>query len=257
MLTRSDRWVPDSAAFRRTVRRGLEYAQAFQARATGRIRYRGSRVRCPCCGSTYREFAPYNGPDRICWRCGSLERDRLLWLLFTRRPELLRPGLDVLHIAPERALRPRLQRVAGKYVAGDIDRAFGKLRLDVTQLDVADESFDAVICNHVLEHVEDDRAALRELRRVLRPGGWAILLVPDMVSATTAEDPTIEDPALRQRLFGQRDHVRRYGWDYLDRLFEAGFRTEVINMESEISSEAIDRYRLKKFGQIEPIFFCR
>lgn len=212
---------------------------------------------CPCCGSAYSEFAPYNGPDRVCWWCGSLERDRLLCLFFSNRPDLLRPGMDVLHVAPERALRPRLERAAGKYVAGDIDRAFGAERVDVTQLDFPDASFDAVVCNHVLEHVMDDRAAMRELRRVLRPSGWAILLVPDLTSATTTEDPTMEDPAERERLFGQRDHVRSYGWDYLNRLSEAGFTPEVINMESEITVQAIDHCRLRKFGGMEPIIFCR
>ncbi len=165
--------------------------------------------------------------------------------------------MDILHIAPERALRPRLEYVAASYVAGDLEGEFGELRIDVTRLSFADASFDAVICNHVLEHVADDRSAMDELRRVLRRPGWAILLVPDVAAPTTVEDPTLEDPEERRRRFGQADHVRRYGWDYLTRLAEAGFAPDVIRMDAELTSDAVERYRLRKFGEIEPIFFCR
>ena len=222
----------------------------------GRARHGGDAVKCPCCGSTYLTFADRFGENRQCWRCGSLERDRLLWLLFDSRPELLSPELDLLHVAPERCLRPRLQRVADRYVAGQIDPEPGELRLDVTALPFPDRSFDALICDHVLEHVPDDRRAMRELRRVLRPGGWAILLVPDVEGERTDEDPDA-GPTERLRRFGQVDHVRRYGWDYLDRLTEAGFAPQVLDLSLEIPPEQVERHRLVKFGRMEPIFLCR
>jgi SAM-dependent methyltransferase len=214
-------------------------------------------VQCPCCGSRYSEFEPFKGPDRACWHCGSLERDRLLWLFFDRHPALLRSGMRILHVAPEAPLQPRLKRIAGTYVSGDLTRTFGDYEIDVTRLSFGDASFDAVICNHVLEHVPDDLVAMRELRRVLAPGGWAILLVPDVEAEHTVEDPSITDPAERLRLFGQEDHVRRYGRDYLDRLASAGFAPQEIDMSAEVPAELIDHYRLRKFGRVEPIFLCR
>lgn len=214
-------------------------------------------MQCPCCGAQYRDFAPFRGPDRACWRCGSLERDRLLWLFFERNPELLAPGIRILHVAPEAPLRPRLERVAGSYVSGDLTGTFGDEIIDITRRPFGDRSFDAVICNHVLEHVSDDRAAMSELRRVLAAGGWAILLVPDVEAEHTVEDPSVVDVAERRRLFGQEDHVRRYGRDYLDRLAEAGFRPNVIDLGAELSAEVIARHRLQKFNAVEPIFLCR
>jgi Methyltransferase domain len=226
-------------------------------RVAGRVRHRGTRVQCPCCGARFRRFAAFSGPDRACWQCGSLERDRLLWLFFDRNPSLLTPGMRILHVAPEAPLRPRLERVAGTYRCGDLTATFGDELIDITSLPFGDRSFDAVICNHVLEHVPDDRTAMHELRRVLAPGGWAILLVPDVEAEHTVEDASVADPAERLRLYGQEDHVRRYGRDYFDRLESAGFAPEAIYLADELPAELIARHRLQKFNAVEPIFLCR
>jgi SAM-dependent methyltransferase len=180
-----------------------------------------------------------------------------VWLFFDRSEDLVRPGLEILHIAPEAALRERLEPTAARYVCGDLTGVFGDRRLDVTELPFRDGAFDAVICNHVLEHVGDDRRAMLELRRVLRDGGWALLLVPDVVEEHTVEDPSVIDPAERLQRFGQEDHLRRYGWDYLDRLRAAGFEPEIIDLGPELSPDLIARCRLQKFGDLEPIFLCR
>ncbi len=146
---------------------------------------------------------------------------------------LPRPGHRVLHVAPDRSLRDRLRTSPGvTYVGGDRKEPGytyppGTIDLDVAALPFPDDDFDLVICSHVLEHVQDDRRAMRELHRVLRPGGLAILLVPMSQRADTDEDPTITDPEERARRFGQRDHVRLYGRDYPDRLREAGFTVAV------------------------------
>jgi SAM-dependent methyltransferase len=235
---------------RELTRRGIN-------RARGTL-HRGRSVYCPCCGASFDAFAPVHGPNRECWACSSLERHRLLWLYLERNPELLGPGLRVLHVAPEQALRRRLLQLPEvSYVGGDLERQFGNVRIDVTALDFPDGSFDVVLCNHVLEHVPDDRRALRELRRVLAPGGWASLLVPDLHTPATDEDPTVTSPGERLRRFGQRDHVRRYGWDYVGRLEEAGFRPEVIRMDAFLSADEIGHMRLAKFGEIEPLVICR
>jgi SAM-dependent methyltransferase len=218
----------------------------------------GRRVKCPCCGSQFRRFRAYNGPDRICWRCGAMERHRSLWLYLDAHPEMTHPGISVLHVAPEPVLRDRFSRIPEvRYVGGDLTAEFGPERIDVTQLHFGDASFDAIMCNHVLEHVPDDRRAMRELARVLKPGGWALLQVPDVAADRTDEDPSVTEPVERDRRFGQHDHVRRYGWDYVDRLREAGFSVEVARPESHLPEAVIERYRLRKFGEVEPIFVCR
>jgi SAM-dependent methyltransferase len=256
-----DDGVPDEWPARRGAwlvpRPARRWLRVAPRRLAGRVRHHGRQVQCPCCGAQYRDFAPFRGADRVCWRCGSLERDRLLWLVFDRDPSLLAPGMRLLHIAPEESLRPRLRRVAGVYVCGDLTGTFGDEIIDITDLPYPDDSFDAVICNHVLEHVPDDRTAMRQLRRVLAPGGWAILLVPDVEGEHTLEDPSAVDPADRLRLYGQEDHVRRYGRDYVDRLAAAGFTPRAIDMTGQLSAYEIARHRLQKFHAVEPIFLCR
>jgi SAM-dependent methyltransferase len=242
----------------RTVARGLRRARVV--REFKRWRHRGNRVYCPCCRSQLADLAYAYGEDRVCWVCGSMERHRLLHVLFDERPAMFTPGMALLHVAPEAPLLQRIQSVAGiRYVGGDLERHFSDVRLDVTDLAFPDASFDAVICNHVLEHITDDHRAMSEIRRVLKPDGWALLLVPDVVEQgpRTYEDRRIVEPAARLQAYGQVDHVRVYGWDYVDRLSAAGLDTEVIRMEDHLSSEFIQRHRLEKFGSVEPIFLAR
>ena len=246
------------AAVRAPLSRAYFVARRAVLQGAGRSLYRGDRVSCPCCGSSYRKFRALKFDNRMCWSCGSLERDRLLWLLFDLRPQMLRPDMRMLHIAPEHALRPRLRSLPGvRYVEGDLDARYAHQRIDVTRLDFPDDSFDAILCNHVLEHVPDDRRAMRELRRVLRPGGWAILLVPALAEGATDEDPTLADRAERVRRFGQHDHVRRYGSDYVDRLEEAGFAVTEEELEGEIDDAAARRYRLYHPQVADQLFVCR
>jgi SAM-dependent methyltransferase len=222
-----------------------------------RVRHAGDDAFCPCCGTWQTSFRDLVMTDRQCRVCRSLERHRLISLLFALRPFLLRPGATVLHIAPERMLGAQLKASASRYVSGDLHGEFGPERLDVLELPFDRDAFDIVVCNHVLEHVPDDARAMRELRRVLRPGGWAMLLVPDVREPSTAESPEVTDPDERLRLYGQADHVRRYGWDYLDRLCDAGFETEVIRLAGVLPEETIRTCRLVKAGEVEPLFLAR
>jgi SAM-dependent methyltransferase len=160
-----------------------------------------------------------------CVFCGALERHRLAWLYFQRETDLFDGRHKrVLHVAPEPCFEPRLRACLGDgYLTADLLSPRVMVRMDITAIQYPDDHFDAIYCSHVLEHVPDDRAALREFFRVLKPGGWAILLVP-ITADQTFEDPSITDPAERLRLFGQEDHVRRYGPDYVERLRGAGFQ---------------------------------
>jgi ubiquinone/menaquinone biosynthesis C-methylase UbiE len=117
------------------------------------------------------------------------------------------------------------------------------MTMDITDIQYEDQSFDVIYCSHVLEHVQNDKKALRELFRVLKNDGWAILLVP-ITSETTVEDPSIVDPIERLRAFGQEDHVRKYGRDYVDRLREAGFTVEITKVDDLVCADEVVRMGL-------------
>ena len=186
-----------------------------------RVRYTGRRVQCPVCGRSASRFATYRGrPDARCVHCDSVERDRALWMwLRTAIPD----GSRVLHVAPERGITTRLRERPIDYVTTDLASPLASRHDDVTALPDPDDSFDVVICNHVLEHVEDDHAAISELRRVLRTDGFAVLMHPIKRRPHTHEDPAVVSEEDRLRVFGQADHVRAYGQDFYDRLRGGGF----------------------------------
>ncbi len=199
--------------------------------------YWGSGVECPICGCRRRKFLPYGyvdlRPNALCPNCLSLERHRTLWLHLTHNTDLLTAHPHLLHIAPEvslrRPLRKHYKAHPDRYVTADLESPLADLHFDVQQIPLSDASFDVIICNHLLEHVADDRQALRELYRVLRPGGWGVISVPlDTTRDVTYEDDTITDPVERTRLFGQYDHRRVCGRDYIDRLRAAGFTVTTI-----------------------------
>lgn len=168
--------------------------------------------------------------DARCASCGSRERHRLLWLWATQDGVNRLAGKRILHFAPEKALRRALSGLPG-YETADLHQPGVTHRVDITRLPMEDARYDVVIANHVLEHIDDDRRAMRELLRVLRPGGIALLTVP--VNGTreeTYEDPRITDPVERTAHFSAPDHRRTYGLDFADRLEEAGFAVETFRL---------------------------
>ncbi len=235
---------------------------------------RGDAVECKICGWKGARFADDQWhPGTICPNCKSQVRHRMLTAIFDGvagkddlREEALILGKDVLHFAPERQLRDRIKAAARKYVTADFDRGDTDLRLDISAMpQVADASFDTIICCDVLEHVPDDAGAFREIFRVLRPGGIAILTVPQMDSpATTDEDSSVADAAERLRRFGQADHVRMYGDEFASRAEKAGLKVETVDREA-FSEEAIKRLvlhppvvsKLRLATNERRIYFCR
>lgn len=188
---------------------------------------------CPVCdrfADAFLEFGRKRRPDARCPHCGSLERHRLVWRYFQRRTDLLDgPGGTVLHIAPEACFTARLSRVLGDgYITADLGRLPAMVRMDACAAPYPRHAFDALYCSDVLEHIVDDRRAMGEFHRVLKHNGWAVLMVPVTV-ARTVEDPSVTDPAERRRRFGQEDHVRRYGPDFVDRLRQTGFEVDCVH----------------------------
>jgi SAM-dependent methyltransferase len=195
------------------------------------IFYLGNAVTCPVCKKSYKKFLPYGRinprANALCPNCLSLERHRLIWLYLEERTAFFSKKLDVLHIAPEACFIKRFERVHGdRYITADIESPLAKIKMDIHEIPFDDGTFDAVLCNHVLEHVRDDIKAMQEISRVLRPGGFAILQVPFFtpVPDKTFEDNTITDKRQREVLFGQDDHVRKYGKDYAQRIEQGGLQ---------------------------------
>ncbi|MDP2952639.1 MAG: methyltransferase domain-containing protein, partial [Chloroflexota bacterium] len=206
----------------------------------------------------FRKLLPFgvkHRPNAECPRCGSLERHRLLWLYLRDRTPFFTAPLKVLDIAPMPGFQERCKKLKNlDYVSADIASPVAALQMDITAMDLPDHQFDVIICYHVLEHVPDDRKALRELFRVLKPGGWAILQSPvDSNRDQTFEDRNAVSPEERLRLFGQEDHVRIYGRDYKDRLQEAGFVLKLDSYVRELTPDTVKRHSI---GENELIYFC-
>lgn len=209
----------------------------------------GHRYTCPCCGGSFRALLPAgvkHRPNARCPRCGSLERHRLVWLYLQRQTDLFVMPHRVLDIAPEEFLQDRLRSLPNiTYLSIDLESPLAMTQMDITKLDLPDASHDVIFCNHVFEHIPDDRQAMREVRRVLRPGGWAILQTPvDMHRPVTDDDPTVTDPTERLKRFGQRDHVRIYGRDFFERLRTAGWNIQRMPQARYVSPEDVRRYAL-------------
>jgi SAM-dependent methyltransferase len=165
----------------------------------------------------------------------------MIWLWLERHTELFAECPTLLHIAPEVSLMRHFRRIyrgTDRYITADLESPLADMHFDVQDIPMEERSVDVIICNHLLEHVEDDRRAMAELYRIMRPGGWGIMVVPeDRSRATTFEDDTITDREERTRLFGQYDHRRLYGRDYDERLQGAGFKVERIPFATLLSDE--------------------
>ena len=211
--------------------------------------FKGNNFTDPIDGKSYRKFLPYGyGKQRenaLSPGTLSLERHRQMWLYLQNETDFFTKNYKVLHIAPEQEFLRKFKKMKNlDYTSADLFSPIVDIKADILDLPFADESFDVIFCNHVLEHIEDDRKAMSELYRVMKKGGWGILQVPMKNSLEkTYEDFTITDPKERQKHFGQYDHVRWYGMDYFDRLKSVGFDAKA-NFYSQKFSDA----DIKKFG---------
>jgi len=187
-----------------------------------------------------------------CPNCGSVDRSRLLYLFFNLRTEVFRKKTLLLHVSPNHEIArglaesPTVEQIVGS-IEPEQYAMFNAVYLDVQNINAPDNHFDVVICCHVIEHIEDDALGLREIHRVLKPGGFAVLQVPFAMNLeTTLEDKSHVTPKQRKVAYGQVDHVRLYGLDYLDRLARARFRVVRDNpfTNNWLPKEELNRHRL-------------
>ena len=242
----------------RRVPRPLLIRLSYLVRPVLAVWLRGNRYTDPIDGKSFRTFLPYGyeaprenvlSPSTL-----SLERHRLLWIYLKNETNFFSEALRVLHFAPEQAFFKRFRKLTNlEYTTTDLNSPLADVKADICNLPFEEAQFDVILCNHVLEHIPDDRKALSELYRVMKPGGWGIFQVPqDRSREHTFADPTITNPDERRRIFGQYDHVRVYGRDYFDILREAGFRVRAIDYTSGLDDGEIERFRLAS-GELIPL----
>jgi SAM-dependent methyltransferase len=239
--------------------------------AIRKIAYLGTQQYCNVCKSHIRRFMPgglinpvfekyeiigggYHEYD-WCPVCKASYRQRLIHLFLEER-KILKPGLRILHAAPEECFHHLFNNGQTEYVCCDIEPErysyYSKpVFMDLTNITFPDHSFDLVLVSHILEHIPDDAKALSEIYRVMAPGGIAILQVPvSRKLEKTYEDSTIVTPEEKLEKFGQRDHVRIYAMDYVDRIRNAGFQVEVIPATSYSSVKNFNKLMLEMREQL-------
>lgn len=243
-----------------TIPRPFLIKLSYLARPFLQIALKGNKYEDPIDGKKFKNFLPYGyeiqrenvlSPSTL-----SLERHRILWLYLKAETGLFKDNLKVLHFAPEQAFYKRFMNLPNlDYTTTDLNSPLADVKADICDLPFADNSYDFILCNHVLEHIPDDTRAMQEVYRILKPGGTAILQIPqDLSRENTFEDNSITSRELRAKIFGQYDHVRVYGRDYFDKLRSIGFKVEEVNYASTLSPVEIDKYRVAA-GEIIPV--CR
>lgn len=221
---------------------------------------KGKKYVDPIDNRSFRKFLPYGydvirenalSPSTL-----SLERHRLFWLYLKNETSFFSEKLKVLHFAPEQAFYKRFRKLKNiEYVTTDLNSPIADVKADICDLPFSNNEFDFIICNHVLEHIPNDKKAMEEIFRVLSKNGTAIIQVPYKKELTeTYEDDSITDPNERRRIFGQYDHVRIYGMDYFDKLENIGFNVQAVDYTTTLTNDEIEKYVLAK-GELLPV--CR
>lgn len=241
-----------------TIPRPLLIKVSYFTRPVISFLLRGKSYTDPIDGKKFRKFLPYGYESQrenvLAPSTLSLERHRFLWLYLKRKSSFFSNTQKVLHIAPEQCFFKRFKKQENlSYLTCDLHSPLADIKADICNLPLESNAFDVVFCNHVLEHVNDDKKAMQELFRVLKPGGFGIFQVPqDLNRHKTYEDFKITSPQERKKHFGQYDHVRIYGEDYFEKLRDIGFEVSEIKCTDIATEDEINNYRLTK-NEILPV----
>jgi len=236
------------------------------------LKYIGNKYKCPFCRGHFSTFLPagldipvlkekqvIGGGYRLnskCPRCYARDRERLIYLYLKKEKRyVLSASISLLHVAPEKNLAIKLKSNPNiNYISADLNSPLVDINMDITDIKQPDDTYDVIICNHVLEHINDDRKAMSELFRVLKKGGFAILQVPISYSIDkTLEDFSITSPEDREIMYGQKEHVRIYGSDYKLRLKGVGFSVIEYQFIEDMEPQSLKKFALFKD---EKIFVC-
>ncbi len=267
-----------------TIPRPLLIRLSYVARPVLAFALQGNKFTDPIDGKSFRSLLPYGyGKQRnnvLSPSTLSLERHRLLWLYLRNETDFFgeselgsdsqpasqkiklrknnetRSPLKVLHFAPEQAFYKRFRNMKNlDYTTTDLFSPLADVKADICNLPFPDNTYDLILCNHVLEHIADDIKAMHELYRVLKPGGMGIFQIPqDLTREDTFEDNSITDPKQRAEIFGQYDHVRVYGRDYFDKLRSIGFKVIEEDYTKKLNPALVEKYCLAP-GEIIPVCF--
>ena len=245
-----------------TIPRPLLIKASYLVRPIIALALKGNKFTDPIDGKSFRKFLPYGyGKQRenaLSPSTLSLERHRLMWLFLKDETEFFTSTkkLKVLHIAPEQCFLDIFRKQKNlDYTTSDLESPIADVKADICDLPFDDNSYNVIFCNHVLEHIPDDKKAMKELYRVLKKGGFGIFQIPQDISRkTTFEDDSITDKKERAKIFGQYDHVRVYGLDYFDKLRSVGFKVDEIDYTKKISEDKLERFCLMK-GEILPVCY--
>jgi len=220
------------------------------------IFYYGNKVKCPICKKSFKEFFPYGRETRnnaLCTNCLSLERHRLIYLYLEKETSIFKKKTKLLHIAPEACLINIFKRFDNiEYITADLNSPLADIKMDIHNMPFKEKSFDLILCNHVLEHVENDIKALEEIKRVLKMDGIGIVQVPfyNPIPKETLEDKSVTSKKERELLYGQSDHVRKYGKDYRKRLESTGLKTKLKTPDSFLFNADIIRHSIIESEEI-------
>ena len=248
----------------RTIPRPILIKLSYLFNKVAPLVLHGNNVEDPINGKTYSRFLPYGyggtvkRKNALSPQTLSLERHRLIWLYLLRKTDFFTAQRKMLHVAPEQCFYGLFRKMKNlEYTTGDLDSPLADVQMDLHEIPFDNDVFDVVFCNHVLEHVENDIQCMKEIYRVLKPGGFAILQSPvDISRAITYEDPSITSEDEREKHYWQKDHVRLFGLDYKDKLTSAGFQVDVVDFISEFSKEEVDRFRISSPKKDDAIYHC-
>lgn len=236
-----------------------------------KIVFAGKRFRCPVCERSFSRFLTKRGnwsikgellrditTNAICPGCDSGIRTRFVWKFVKEKTDLFSKRMKLLHVAPSDIFSEHIKKLSNiEYVPADIapiDEA--TVKLDLRDIHFPDDSFDAVICSHVIEHIKEDQKAIGEIYRILRPNGWVLIAVP-IYGETTYEDSAVNSDYLRGKIFGNSGHVRLNGLDLSRKLQSAGFEVKIFSID-DLEGNYVDRQCNSVHLQNDKyLFYCR